>query len=76
MNPSNLVLLLFGVVAIVMGTLTWLATVLYRRTKRARALALVAGNLAILATIVGVLLFGAELYYRFVFDDTDGFEIT
>ncbi|MGH0033990.1 MAG: SGNH/GDSL hydrolase family protein [Myxococcota bacterium] len=46
------------------------------RARRSGGLALVVGNALVLALLLSVALLGAEVYYRFVYDETDSWGVT
>jgi len=73
MNPSDLALLLFLAVPVGAGALFW--SVVGRYRARPRAALLVLGNLALLAGLLAIALAGAEIHYRFVYDESDGFHL-
>lgn len=76
MNGSDTILLLYLLAPVACVAAAWGAIRAYRRSAGTRGVLLVAGNLAILGFLLGGVALGAELYYRFVFDSTEGFQIS
>ena len=74
MTANNVILLLFGATPLL--ALAGLA-VSYRHYVRRRrsSVALILGNVCLLALLLSMLLVAGEVYYRFVYDGTDGYDL-
>ena len=71
---ENLILIQFVILMAVMIALTrFFFRVVLPSIRERRTLSLICGNVLVFLTLLSVVLFGGEIYYRFIFDSTDSF---